>query len=346
MTIFSSARTTLRRSNWQHLIRAWKLRTLALLSVAAFCAITLPACFQTNNAALRIGTITWPGYANFYLARELDYYRPGSVFLTNYSSNDALAKAFRNKEVDGVALTMSDALPLAEAVPDLRLVLVIDSSNGADVIMGKPELNSLNEVEGKRVGVEASGLGAFFLTRALETVSLSPKDVEIVPLGAFEHEQGFNEDKVDAVVTFEPTRSRLLSNGANQLFDSSQIPGEIVDVLAVRESVLTRQKSQLRTLIQGWFRARDYQEQEPMDAAERVASQYNISPDEFLESLEGLHIPSLQENQSMLAAQGSDLVLSSEQLVKVMRDNQLLKQEIQPQELVDNSIIESVKASL
>ncbi len=341
-----TVRKTLKVLHWNHFIRSWKLRTLALFFVAAFCAVSLPACFQANNSALRIGTITWPGYANFYLARELDYYKPGSVFLTNYSSNDALAKAFRNNEVDGVALTMSDALPLAEAVPDLRLVLVIDSSNGADVIMGKPSIDSLKGLEGKRVGVEASGLGAFFLTRALETVSLSPKDVDIVSLGAFEHEQGFNEGKVDAVVTFEPTRSRLLSNDANQLFDSSQIPDEIVDVLAVRESVLTRQKSQLKTLIQGWFRARDYQENDPMDAARLVASQYNISPDEFLESLEGLNIPSLQENQAMLAPQGSDLISSSDKLVKIMRDNQLLKKAIKPQELVDNSIIESVKASL
>jgi len=335
-----------RLSRQKPLPQALKLRVLALLSIAALCIVTLPACFQTSNSVLRIGTITWPGYANFYLARELDYYKSGSVFLTNYSSNDAMAKAFRNGEVDGVAITMSDALPLAEAVPNLRLVLVIDSSNGADVIMGKPKLESLVSLEGKRVGVEASGLGAFFLTRALETVSLSPRDVDIVPLGAFEHEQGFNENKVDAVVTFEPTRSRLLSEGAKQLFDSSQIPGEIVDVLAVRETVLNQQRSQLRTLVQGWFRARNYQERQPLEAAKLVASQYNISPDEFLESLGGLHIPSLKENREMLTPKGSDLISSSEQLVEVMRDNQLLRETIQPQELIDNSVIEYVKSGL
>jgi NitT/TauT family transport system substrate-binding protein len=333
-------------SHWSRRVRPLKLKALALLSVAVFCAITLPACFQSSQTALRIGTITWPGYANFYLARELDYYKPGSVLLTNYSSNDSMAKAFRNGEVDAIAITMSDALPLAEVVPDLRLVLVIDSSDGADVIMGQPSLTSLGNLKGRRVGVEASGLGAFFLTRALETVSLSPKDVNIVPLGAFEHEQGFNQDKVDAVVTFEPTRSRLLAKGANQLFDSSKIPGEIVDVLAVRENVLTRQQPQLRSLIQGWFQARDYQEQQPQDAASRVASQYNISPDEFLKSLEGIHIPTLEENQSMLAAQGSDFVASSEQMVKVMRENQLLREAVIPQDLVDDSIIGIVKASL
>lgn len=324
----------------------WKLRSLALLSIAVFCSITLPACFQSNNAPLRIGTITWPGYANFYLARELEYYKPGSIFLTNYSSNDSMAKAFRNGEVDGIAITMSDALPIAEAVPDLKLVLVIDSSDGADVIMGKPEITSLKDLKGRRVGVEASGLGAFFLNRALETVSLSPKDVNIVPLGAFEHEQGLKRGKVDAVVTFEPTRSRLLAEGANQLFDSSQIPGEIVDVLAVRETVLKRQKSQLRILLQGWFKAQKYMEQKPLDAASRVASQYNVSPEEFLASLEGLHIPSLQENAAMLSSSGSNFIQTSEQLVDVMRENDLLKDDIQPKKLVDNSVIESVKASL
>jgi ABC-type nitrate/sulfonate/bicarbonate transport system substrate-binding protein len=32
---------------------------------------------------------------------------------------------------------------------------------------------------------------------------------------------------VDALVTFEPHRARLLAGGARLLFDSSQIPGEI-----------------------------------------------------------------------------------------------------------------------
>ena len=40
------------------------------------------------------------------------------------------------------------------------------------------------------------------------------------------------------MVTYEPVRTKLKSAGARQIFDSSLIPGEIVDVLVVRTSYL------------------------------------------------------------------------------------------------------------
>ena len=67
---------------------------------------------------------------------------------------------------------------------------------------------------------------------------MSPKDIKIVFLGVSEHERAFKNGKVDAVVTFGSARTKLLAAGAKQLFDSSQIPGEIVDVLIVSEDVI------------------------------------------------------------------------------------------------------------
>jgi len=49
----------------------------------------------------------------------------------------------------------------------------------------------------------------------------------------------FKKRQVDAIVTFEPVKSELLSSGANILFDSHQIPGRIVDVLVVRKNCRT-----------------------------------------------------------------------------------------------------------
>ena len=85
--------------------------------------------------------------------------------------------------------------------------MVTDISNGADVILAKPEIQSLKDLKGRRVGVDSTALGAFVITRALGQVGLSPKDIEIVSLGVSEQERAFKQGIVDAVVTFEPVRS-------------------------------------------------------------------------------------------------------------------------------------------
>jgi NitT/TauT family transport system substrate-binding protein len=42
------------------------------------------------------------------------------------------------------------------------------------------------------------------------------------------------------------------------LFDSRQIPGEVLDILAMRESAVTKQPDTAKALTIGWFRALDY----------------------------------------------------------------------------------------
>ena len=125
----------------------------------------------------------------------------------SYPSSSEVIRAYRNGDLEAVAITIDETFLLAETQPNIRIVLVTDISNGADVILAKPEIQSLKDLKGRRVGVESTALGAFVITRALGQVGLSPKDIEIVSLGVSEQERAFKQGIVDAVVTFEPVRS-------------------------------------------------------------------------------------------------------------------------------------------
>jgi len=192
------------------------------------------------------------------------------------------------------------------------------------------------------VGVEATALGAYVLTRALQTVNLTPAAVQVVPLEFSEHERAFQAGEVDAVVTFDPVRSRLLDEGAKPLFDSRQIPGEIVDVIVTEQTTLDSRKAALMDLLKGWFRAIDYLKANPQDAAARVAPRQNLTPEQFLESLEGLLIPGIAENQRLLSQQDPALITGAQQLVKVMLDNKLLNQAIDPAPLLSDVLVKDV----
>jgi NitT/TauT family transport system substrate-binding protein len=192
------------------------------------------------------------------------------------------------------------------------------------------------------VGVESTALGAFVITRALEQVGLSPQDVEIVSLGVSEHEKAFEQGTVDAVVTFEPVRSNLLAAGANLVFDSTQIPGEIVDVLVVSKTVLENQEETLDVLVQGWFRALDYLHKNPQDAAERMAPREGIDPEQFLTSLELLHIPNLKENQDLLSKTDPTLLNVTRKLSDLMIEKDLLQRELETVSLLDNRLVKAL----
>jgi NitT/TauT family transport system substrate-binding protein len=135
-------------------------------------------------------------------------------------------------------------------------------------------------------------------------------------------------------VTFDPFRTQMLGAGARTLFDSSQIPGEIVDLLAVRASVLEKNPHGLRTLLTGWFKALDYLAREPKDAAARMSVREQITGEQFLQALKGLHIPSRAENLKMLAGAPPGLVVSGRQLMTLMVEAKLLRSTLEIEHLL------------
>lgn len=296
-------------------------------------------CERAPEPPLRIGTLVWPGYEPLFLARSLGYYDDRRVKLVEFSSPAEMLLAFENHAIEGVTSTLDDVLRLAHAGQEPRIVLMLDYSHGADVIMARPEVADLAALKGRKVGVETNTLGAFVLTRALETVGLASEDVQPVTARIVELERGFGQGEFDAVVTYEPYRTRLLAGGARQIFDSSSIPGEIADVLIVRRDLAEHPTAALRQLGDGWFRALDYLAQHPEDAARRVAPREGVTPAEFLASLELLALIGRTENQWLLGAADSPLPQVLQRLADFMRKKELIVNRVDVQPLRSASVV-------
>jgi NitT/TauT family transport system substrate-binding protein len=201
----------------------------------------------------------------------------------------------------------------------------------------------MKALKGKRVGVESTALGAFFIARALEKNDMTAKDIQIVSLELTEHERAYKDGKVDAVVTFGPARIKLLEAGAKLLFDSSQIPGEIVDTLAVSTEAIANSPETIQALVDGRFRALDYFEKNPKDAATRMAKRTKVTPEQILEAFKGLSQPNLQANQKLLDKSDPALINGMTKLVKIMVENKLLPKTIDPASILDDRFIKKAK---
>lgn len=320
-----------------------KLRFLGSISAIACLCVILISCIQQPATPLRFGYNVWPGYEPFHLARELGYYQNEPIELVDYPSSTEVSRAFRSGNLEIGALTLDESLLLAQTIPDLKIILITDISAGADVLMVRPEIKSLQDLKGKRIGVETTALGAYILSRILDIAKLSPQDVQIVSLGVSEHEQAYISGNIDAVITFEPVRSKLLAMGANILFDSNKLPGEIVDVVVVKAETIEKRSKHLVKLLQNWFKALNYLNTNPQKAAPIMAAREQVTPTQFLESLKLLKIPTLEENQKLLSVADPTLAESGQRLAKIMLEQQLLNQAVNPETLLDATIINQLK---
>ncbi|HEY9700825.1 MAG TPA: ABC transporter substrate-binding protein [Allocoleopsis sp.] len=321
-----------------------KYRLFASISAIACLLIILVSCFQQPATPLRIGFNVWPGYEPLHLAGELGYYKDKPLELVDYPSATEVSRALRAGNVQIAALTLDETLLQEESISGIKIILVMDISAGADVLIAHPEIKNLSDLKGKKIGVETNALGAYMLSRMLDFAKLSPQDVKIISLGVSEHEQAYKTNQVDAVITFEPVRTKLLSTGAKILFDSNQILGEIVDVLAVKEETIKQRQKDLESLLKGWFLALDYLGKNPEQAAKIMAAREQTTPKQFLESLKLLKIPNLEENQKLLSGQDPTLKESAKRLAKVMLEKKLLNQKINSDTLPDATIVNQLKS--
>jgi NitT/TauT family transport system substrate-binding protein len=296
--------------------------------------LSLIGCMREPETALRIGTNVWIGCEPLYLARELGRLDPAVVQLVEYPSASEVHRAFRNQAIDGMVISLDELFGLAVDGLQPRIILVVDVSHGADVVVGRRGMRTMKDLKGKSVAVESSALGAFVLSRALALNGMQASDVNVVHLESNEQPSAFEKGQVDGAVTFDPYRGQFLRAGANTLFDSTQIPGEIVDLLAVRATVVEKRPKAIHALLVGWFDAIDYMKKDPIDAARRMGVRQQTTGEQFLAALQGLRIPSREENLKMIGGPAPELVVTGRRLMALMVDAKLLRGELNIESLL------------
>lgn len=313
-----------------------------IYKVASFILmLLLMACSGPDaNQPLKIGTNVWPGYEPLYLARELGYFDANKVQLVEFTSASQVIRAFQNNLVDAAALTLDEVIGLLAAGEEISIILVTDVSDGGDALIGRSQFKTIDQLKSARIGVEHTALGAFFISRLVELTSLDKNEITIVPLEINLHERAFEEKTVDAVVTFDPVRSRLLASGGNVLFDSSRIPGEIVDVMVVKKDKVKSYSKHIDQLLNGWFRALDAMNNNPESSYEILGRRMKLNSDEVEKVYQLLKLPNLQQNNKMLYGEPvADLYPVAEKLSEIMYENSLIQKKIDTKVLFERSLV-------
>lgn len=290
---------------------------------------------------IRLGLLVWPPYEMFYLARSLGYYDDVAVELVDYRTPAEALRAYQNGVVDGVAMTLDFLVQIAEREPGHRAVLVIDYSHGGDCVIGRPGITTPAELRGRTIGLEMSTLGRFMLARTLESAGLGLDDVELRFVDVPDHGKAYDSGAVDAVVTYEPVRTELLASGGNLVFDSTKIPGEIADVLFVRDALIASHGPTLRAVVDGYFQALTYTRSHPEDAAARCASREGLTPEQYIDALALVRMPDRAENRALLGGPAPGLVATAERILELLVRTGEVSRRLDPSDLVDDRLVRS-----
>ena len=184
------------------------------------------------------------------------------------SINQYTAGAF-----DGCVMTNMDALTLpAAGGVDSTALIVGDFSNGNDGLVMRGQ-KALSDIAGMDINLVALSVSHYLLARALDSVGLAERDVNVVNTADADIVGAFAAGGVEAAVAWNPQLTTILEQpGARLAFDSSRIPGEIIDLLVVNTETLAANPALGKALVGAWYETMTLMAQDSEAGAEARAA--------------------------------------------------------------------------
>ncbi len=158
-------------------------------------------------------------------------------------------------EFDGVSATNMDTLSIPSGGGvDTTALIVGDFSNGNDAVILKGP-GDLTALKGKPVNLVELSVSHYLLARGLDSVGLKESDLGgVINTSDADMIAAYATDDVQAVVTWNPLVSEIMAQpDANKLFDSSDIPGEIIDLMVVNTETLEANPAFGKALAGAWY---------------------------------------------------------------------------------------------
>jgi NitT/TauT family transport system substrate-binding protein len=283
------------------------LSLLALILVFGLLAAGCTPKKAKEKTPIKIGINVWPGIAHAYLAQEKGFFRKNAVevelvFRKEYSKT---IEDYNNGRVHGNFEVFVDAILQDAGGIDSKVVYVPDYSETGDVIMGKPELNSLLDLKGRKVSIE--GINSFshlFVLTALEKAGLKEAQIQFEIVPAQQVLKALEEGRIDAGHTWEPTKSAAIKKGFRIIAQAKDIPGMITDVLVFKAKVAKERPGEIKAIVKSLLEARDFLYAHKEEAIKIMAKNMDMSEAEMREGISGVYHPDLKEN--LRAMQKSD----------------------------------------
>ncbi len=273
--------------------------------MAVFFAFFLTGCGpQAEAPPIRVATSYWIGYEPFYQAEELGFFPDSTVHLVETPNALGVEQTMRGGTIDALALSLSRTLQYIEQGHSVSIVMILGWSEGADKLLARPELSHVSDLKGKKVGTELATVNSYLLFRALENNGLSLSDIEVTELSNEGMEDSYLNGNIDAASVHSRAATIIEEAGANVLYDSGKIPGEIADVLVVRNKFIEKHPKRVQQLVNGWMKAVAHMKKQATTSAIKP---FLMKDADFATDFGKVRLAGYEENQAFLANDSAKL---------------------------------------
>src|SRR5579864_816494 len=290
--------------------------------------LLIPASSTSSDAEVRVRVNVWVGCAGGLVANGGLDTQPDSIFgkkglkvsfkIIDDWTEGAAALATNNVDV---MLTTADVYAkdyaqFKEKGFGSHAFLMVDWSRGADGVIGKQGINSIEDLAGKTVAFAPFTPSHFLLYNGLKASGLSTEQRNEIFNNAVHTKDGiepatlFAQEKVDAAVAWDPDMSDAVAKrpGSKKIYDTKIANRLIADILVVSDRFAAKHPQTVMKLAQGWIEGVEFIHSQPARAYNLIGTikDFNIPSDLAKTMLEGVKLADYADNTSFMGTPGSN----------------------------------------
>jgi len=299
---------------------------------------------------LKIGYSDWPGWVLWEVAIEKQWFKEAGVDVKfEWFDYVASMDAFAAGKLDATGMTNGDTLVTGSTGAKGVMFLLNDYSNGNDMIVAAPGINSVKDLKGKKIGVEVGFVDHLLVLKALEKYGMKESDVELVNVPTNETPQVLASGQVAAIGAWQPSSGEALKlvPGSKSIYTSADVPGLIYDLYVVSPESLSARRDDWMKVMKVWYRAVDYLYNPATheDAVKIMASRVGLKPEVYKTFIDGTKILTLAEAKKYMAkGTGFGSVYGSTRISDDFNVANKVYEKSEPvDDYIDTSLLDSMK---
>lgn len=289
-------------------------RFLQLCVASPLLLTAASACGRKKDFSL--GVYQHPGHEAFYISDHFNLL-PDNVMLRKSQSAEVIVSAMLAGELDAATLALDEVLTCLAADIPLQVILILSRSCGANVLLSRPELTSAAQLKGKIIALESRAVSELLLEHYLQKSGLQRQDIEVAYLPQLKQLMAWENGQIDAAINTPPVSHYIERTGAKRLFDSSQCPALMFQVLAVRTDRVNLLSDIPALLLNSYYLGLDHLRLFSGDSMRRTALWRNLTLSETTSYFASVQYPGLAQS-TVLLSESDVLHEAMQQLIHFM----------------------------
>lgn len=340
----------------QTMRRRTVIKSSALLALGAVSTVGLGSCSKqpsdqaangpTSDLPLRVAMVPWVGWSRAKIAEVKGFFEAEGITVEQkvYDTVTAVNEALLAKEVDLAWVAAADLVVLADEAPGLKFIMACDYSGEVDAIVGRG-ISGADDARNKTFAREDVPFQIVFLSKYLESIGLTEKDIKIISLDVPSAGKALTAGEVDAIASYEPFVGNTLKGEPEvKMLFSAKDSNIIVNGLVGHSQVLQSRRQDVLAYMRALNKGLDFAKANAEEGTKIIADWVGSTPEETMAIMAKLNMLDLAANKSIAFSPDNKLNIANsfDSAVPILVGAGKATSEVPGISFVDSSFVESL----